>query len=891
MRKFILFTVIMTLITTAGFAQCTVGDTSGATTDTRIPFYQFYNNTESQYCIPDTDMATCYPAGATFTNIGWYVIAGTITSTYTDIEIYLKNLTPPCPDLCTTPDGANGTLVYTGPMDSSGTGCAFVTLDTPFTYTAGSCLLVTVCDYSVTGYGSAVTFATNVSAGNGIYVYKDGPTAYDCDTTTDTHTCLGEWPTTCFSTSIPPTATPLPACLSTVSSFPYAEGFEVDLGLWVQDTTDQMDWTRNSGGTGSSGTGPTGAYEGSWYLYLETSSGATGNEAILYGVCFDLTGQTNPALTFAYHMYGAAMGSLIVEATDDNGASWTPLFTQSGDQGTAWLPGFVDLSAYTGVVGIRFIAVRGTSYTSDVSIDDIQVVMNATPPTVTPTPTPDPDACVSVGSCSWAVSSIPYAWDGCYNVDLGAHVFYLGTTGTQQIWQVAADCTETLVLDFSAYAGAPASSERGCAYDPVDQTYWIGGWNSNAIVHVDPSTSTCTSFSTGLGYSGMAIDHNNRHLWCIVNANPDTLVEYDISTGTPVLLQGPYTVAWQTGTDGYDAAGLAYDDNTGCLIAINQYSQSLETFIDVTPSGTGGILPADFCLLQGLGLPWGISSSEAAGTTRVLDLDGAGIQVPPYDINEYVNPSCGVADTPTPDMRTPTPTPPPCPPAAAVLEYGQAVDCALYNAASQLDLGYPFEARAADDFVFLVDPSGPISYVEWWGSFWNGVSVIPDQFHIYLYLDNGGQPADPPIGGEFQEYVITTWEQETACTGDPDYRYCAELNPPFVPTVGQVYWMSIQAEFLYPPQWGWNCAVTANGANAKYVFPMLGTTVWTDTTGCVDLAFNLYSSDAATPVPPTNTPGGDTPTPTTIPTTGPAGLGILLLGLGALLGFGSLRRK
>jgi proprotein convertase P-domain-containing protein len=49
--------------------------------------------------------------------------------------------------------------------------------------------------------------------------------------------------------------------------------------------------------------------------------------------------------------------------------------------------------------------------------------------------------------------------------------------------------------------------------------------------------------------------------------------------------------------------------------------------------------------------------------------------------------------------------------------------------------------------------------------------------------------------------------------------------------------------------------------------------------------------DTPTPVPPTNTPGGDTPTPTSIPATGPAGLGILLLGLGALLGFGSLRRK
>jgi MAM domain-containing protein meprin/A5/mu len=872
MRKFILFTVIMTLITTAGFAQCTVGDTSGATTDTRIPFYQFYNNTESQYCIPDTDMATCYPAGATFTNIGWYVIAGTITSTYTDIEIYLKNLTPPCPDLCTTPDGANGTLVYTGPMDSSGTGCAFVTLDTPFTYTAGSCLLVTVCDYSVTGYGSAVTFATNVSAGNGIYVYKDGPTAYDCDTTTDTHTCLGEWPTTCFSTSIPPTATPLPACLSTVSSFPYAEGFEVDLGLWVQDTSDQMDWTRNSGGTGSSGTGPTGAYEGSWYLYLETSTGATGNEAILYGVCFDLTGQTNPALTFAYHMYGAAMGSLIVEATDDNGASWTPLFTQSGDQGTAWLPGFVDLSAYTGVVGIRFIAVRGTSYTSDVSIDDIQVVMNATPPTVTPTPTPDPDACVSVGSCSWAVSSIPYAWDGCYNVDLGAHVFYLGTSGTQQIWQVAADCTETLVLDFSAYAGAPASSERGCAYDPVDQTYWIGGWNSNAIVHVDPSTSTCTSFSTGLGYSGMAIDHNNRHLWCIVNANPDTLVEYDISTGTPVLLQGPYTVAWQTGTDGYDAAGLAYDDNTGCLIAINQFGQALETFIDVTPAGTGGILPADFCLLQGLGLPWGISSSEAAGTTRVLDLDGAGIQVPPYDITEWVNPSCGTADTPTPLPPTLTPTPI-CP-----IGYNEVVVLTEY-----------FEGAWPPSGWTVTDLGG--STCDWNTTTYYGEPNVTGGTGVAACLDsdfcgsgttaNSGLDTVVDLSAYDSAWLYFLAAYEDLTTPGSDY-FSVEVSIDGSTWTQELLW---DEDHLVGESLAIDLTAYAGEATVYIRFVYYGVWAWWAE---VD---NVMVIGCESTVPPTNTPGGDTPTPTVIPTTGPAGLGILLLGLGALLGFGSLRRK
>ncbi|MBN1355686.1 hypothetical protein JXA40_05370, partial [bacterium] len=53
------------------------------------------------------------------------------------------------------------------------------------------------------------------------------------------------------------------------------------------------------------------------------------------------------------------------------------------------------------------------------------------------------------------------------------------------------------------------------------------------------------------------------------------------------------------------------------------------------------------------------------------------------------------------------------------------------------------------------------------------------------------------------------------------------------------------------------------------------------------------ATETPTIAPPTETPtpGGPTSTPAPIPATGPAGLGLLLLGLGALLGTHSIRRR
>ena len=133
-----------------------------------------------------------------------------------------------------------------------------------------------------------------------------------------------------------------PFCGGTaISSFPYSEDFE-SFSLcattsgsacvlpassgWVNQSGDDLDWTVDEDGTTSTGTGPTTDYNPGTttgnYLYTEATGSGTGypnKVALLTSPCFDLSSLSNPALSFAYHMYGSDMGSMTVEVNDGTG--------------------------------------------------------------------------------------------------------------------------------------------------------------------------------------------------------------------------------------------------------------------------------------------------------------------------------------------------------------------------------------------------------------------------------------------------------------------------------------------------------------------------------------------------------------------------------------------
>ena len=60
-------------------------------------------------------------------------------------------------------------------------------------------------------------------------------------------------------------------CPTTITTYPYSQNFETGTTGWVQDTGDNLDWTRNSGTTTSTGTGPDTADGDTWYMYIESS--------------------------------------------------------------------------------------------------------------------------------------------------------------------------------------------------------------------------------------------------------------------------------------------------------------------------------------------------------------------------------------------------------------------------------------------------------------------------------------------------------------------------------------------------------------------------------------------------------------------------------------------
>eukprot|EP01049_Picozoa_sp_SAG25_P022230 SAG25_NODE_8729_length_407_cov_0.834416_1_plen_88_part_10 len=75
-------------------------------------------------------------------------------------------------------------------------------------------------------------------------------------------------------------------------------------------------WTRGRS-TPSSNTGPITAASGHYFYFLETSSGSSGDISYLNSPTFS----SGKHITFYYHMYGASMGTLSVQALV--GSSWS----------------------------------------------------------------------------------------------------------------------------------------------------------------------------------------------------------------------------------------------------------------------------------------------------------------------------------------------------------------------------------------------------------------------------------------------------------------------------------------------------------------------------------------------------------------------------------------
>ena len=167
--------------------------------------------------------------------------------------------------------------------------------------------------------------------------------------------------------------------------YQHFDNFESGMGNWSQVGVDDFDWTRHSGGTTSTFTGPEGAANStSWYMYTEASvPNFPSKEAIFESEEFDAGSSSGASVSFYWSMYGeyplegtSYMGSLSLYVSDDSGGTWNLVWSMSGNQGTGWFQASVDLTPYVAdTIQLRFQAITGSDptygFASDMAIDEI----------------------------------------------------------------------------------------------------------------------------------------------------------------------------------------------------------------------------------------------------------------------------------------------------------------------------------------------------------------------------------------------------------------------------------------------------------------------------------------------------------------------------------------
>ena len=193
-----------------------------------------------------------------------------------------------------------------------------------------------------------------------------------------------------------------------INQFPWVHDFENIVGL-EQEPNDDGDWWLMQGPTSSFNTGPQGDHTvgNGIYYYVESSSPNFPNKVfVTYTPTFDISQTPGKVLSFWYHMYGAAMGDLEVGYIDNNG--YTILDVISGNQGDLWKFAYYPIPAVDSFK-VAFVATTGSSYTSDIAIDDIMIS----------------DPFNVVFGCTDTVSS---NYDSTATHDDGSCIYYFGCT-------------------------------------------------------------------------------------------------------------------------------------------------------------------------------------------------------------------------------------------------------------------------------------------------------------------------------------------------------------------------------------------------------------------------------------------------------------------------------
>ena len=227
-------------------------------------------------------------------------------------------------------------------------------------------------------------------------------------------------------------------------------------------------WIPRSTGP-TSGNGPLNDNTGLNFMYCEASGSTSGDIAYLTTPLIDVSSLTAPALYFDQHRFSATIADLDVEVSNDFGATWTNVYTITGQVQTSssapWSSEFVNLPIFVGdTISVRFVQ-TGNGCCGDAAIDNVEIKEAPT--------CPDPG---NLSAVSVSDTAATFTWLGSltsvYNeVWWGPVGFFqgTGTTGGTKMTTTTDSLTVDTLMDGSCYDYYVRS-----VCGPGDTTIWVG---------------------------------------------------------------------------------------------------------------------------------------------------------------------------------------------------------------------------------------------------------------------------------------------------------------------------------------------------------------------------------------------------------------------------------
>ncbi|XP_015585526.1 MAM and LDL-receptor class A domain-containing protein 1 [Cephus cinctus] len=271
-----------------------------------------------------------------------------------------------------------------------------------------------------------------------------------------------------------------PHCRDSTATAPTSCDFEKpDLCWWEEDPTHDFDWIRHNFQTPSwhIGTGPShdhtlGAGYDGYYLYVEASGRLENETARIFSPLYNASLTQSGCFSFWYHMYGKTIGALQVYFKPETSTLPQMMFRRQGNQGNQWHHGLFNLPASTVSFQIIIEGIRGSSYVSDIAIDDVAILHGDQCIIKNETSSDTTDATASDDQIE-----IVNAMQSCRGRCFGSNASSVVQPMSMDLCQCTVDCAENSLCcpDYAEYCVLENSTDTDGTTEPIPRTATMAG--------------------------------------------------------------------------------------------------------------------------------------------------------------------------------------------------------------------------------------------------------------------------------------------------------------------------------------------------------------------------------------------------------------------------------